>query len=271
MATLETRLGIVNNLQTPDNFLMATRASAGTGHIPVTPHALATLGMIVPYDFALDRELWRWAPPEVTLHLTRTRWSSLPVGVEQAREVGAVAEVAMLARDVAITTPGCAVYACTSGSFVRGLAGERALVEAMRSAGFPAAVTTSGALLQALEALGTSRVAVATPYDEPVTAALGDFLAAAGHRVAGSSHLGLSGRIWTVSYAETAALVRQAVTADCDVVFVSCTNLATYDLVPALEAELGLPVLTANQVTMWAALRTVGMRAVGVGALLALS
>jgi len=41
-------------------------------------------------------------------------------------------------------------------------------------------------------------------------------------------------------------------------VFLSCTNLPTYDVVPALEAELGIPVLSANLVTMWAALRVLG-------------
>jgi hypothetical protein len=31
--------------------------------------------------------------------------------------------------------------------------------------------------------------------------------------------------------------------------------MATYDLIVPLECELGKPVLAANQVTMWAALR----------------
>lgn len=236
--------------------------------VPDTPAIAATIGVVVPFDFALDRELWRWTPPEVTLHLTRTHWTPLPVGLDLAHEVGEVAEVADLSRSVVVTRPGCAVYACTSGSFVRGAAGERELVEAMRAAGFPTAVTTSGALLEALSWLGRSRVAVATPYDEPVTAALGAFLAQAGHRVVGSCHLGLTSGIWTVPYDVTADLARRAVTSDADVVFLSCTNLATYDLIPVLEAELGIPVLTANQVTMWAALRAIGARAVGDGALL---
>ena len=53
-------------------------------------------------------------------------------------------------------------------------------------------------------------------------------------------------------YAITAALVRDVTASGCEAVFVSCTNLPTYDIVAPLEAELGIPVLTANQVTMWA-------------------
>ena len=59
-------------------------------------------------------------------------------------------------------------------------------------------------------------------------------------------------------------MARQAVrAATADALFISCTNLPTYDVIPQLEAELRMPVLSANQVTMWAALRHLGTRAVG--------
>lgn len=228
------------------------------------------VGVVVPYDFALDRELWRWAPENVTLRLNRTAYSPLPVSAEQAVVVGDVEEVGRLAREVSVAEPQVALYLCTSGSFVHGRAGERALVAAMRAAGFPIAVTTSGALLEALSALDVGRVAVATPYDPAVTALLEAFLAEAGVAVSRSAHLGLSERIWTVDHATTAELVRSAVTGTEDAVFISCTNLATFDLVPVLEAELGIPVLTANQVSMWAALCTQGLRSAGTSRLEAL-
>ena len=46
------------------------------------------VGVVAPYDFALDRELWRWVPGDATLHLIRTVYSPLPVTVEQAELVG---------------------------------------------------------------------------------------------------------------------------------------------------------------------------------------
>ncbi|NEU35177.1 decarboxylase, partial [bacterium LRH843] len=27
------------------------------------------VGVVAPFDFALDRELWRWVPDDVSLHL----------------------------------------------------------------------------------------------------------------------------------------------------------------------------------------------------------
>ena len=75
----------------------------------------------------------------------------------------------------------------------------------------------------------------------------------------------MSGEIWKVPYGVTAQLIRDADSPDAQAVFASCTNLPTYDLIAPLEAELGKPVLTANQVTLWAALRRAGSTAVGPG------
>jgi maleate isomerase len=223
------------------------------------------VGVVAPYDFALDRELWRWTPGEATLHLTRTAYASLPVTVEQAEVVSDAAEAAQCTRNLVTVEPRVVAFACTSGSFVGGRDGEQALVVSMLDAGAPAAVTTSGALVEALSHLGVTRLGVATPYDAAVTARLHDFLGEVGVTVTESRHLGLSGHIWTVPYATTTRLVRDVASSGCEAVFVSCTNLPTYDVIAPLEAELGVPVLTANQVTMWASLRRVGLSALGPG------
>jgi maleate isomerase len=68
-----------------------------------------------------------------------------------------------------------------------------------------------------------------------------------------------------VPYDVTAKLVRETNTDDAAAVFISCTNLPTYDVISTLEAELGKPVLTANQVTIWSALTIIGRKGVGPG------
>jgi maleate isomerase len=135
----------------------------------------------------------------------------------------------------------------------------------MTKAGAPAAVTTSGALLTALRHLDITRIATATPYTADITAGLSSYLAEAGVDVVAASGLGLTSDIWTVPYDVTAKLVRDTDRPDAEAVFISCTNLATYDVIAPLEAELGKPVLTANQVTMWSALTIAGRKAVGPG------
>lgn len=227
--------------------------------------AQSGVGVVVPHDMVLDRELWRWARADVSLYLSRTPYSPLAVSTEMVTAISEPDLVAGTTRDLTGTGAAVHAYACTSGSFVRGVAGERAIVAAMCAAGAPAALTTSGALIEALAYLGARRVTVATPYDERLTAHLGRFLGEAGLELVGSAHLGLSGDIATVPYATTADLVRAADRPEADVVVVSCTNLATYDLIAPLEAELAKPVVTANQATMWASLRVLARRSIGPG------
>ena len=227
------------------------------------PAPQVTIGVVVPYDMALDREMWRWVPSEVSLFFTRTPFAPLPVTIEMAEHVADGAAVRAGVEDLRAVSPSGYAYACTSGSFVHGLAGERMLTQTMRAAGAPAAVTTSGALLAGLAALGVTRVAVATPYVPQVTERLARFLDEAGVTVVGSSHLGLTAGIWKVPYARTVELILEADSNDAEAVVVSCTNLATYDVIAPLERRLGKPVVTANQATLWAALGAVEQQLVG--------
>jgi maleate isomerase len=216
------------------------------------------IGVVAPFDLALDRELWRWTPDPVSLYITRTPYFEAHVGVEMAEALGDLDTIAAACRAVSIAAPAVTVYLCTSGSFVAGLAGETALRAAMEAGGARRAVTTSGALLSALAALGARRVAVATPYDAAVTERLVAFLAEAGIATTGSRHLGMGADIWRVSPGTVRELARAVHTDGADAVFLSCTNLPTHDVLPSIEADLGIPVLSANLVTMWAALRHLG-------------
>ncbi|MGH3350821.1 MAG: maleate cis-trans isomerase family protein [Nocardioides sp.] len=219
---------------------------------------LVRIAVVVPHDMVLDHELWRWAPADTGLLITRTPFTDRPVTLEMAEEISQTAVVEQAVRDLSAAEPHAYVYACTSGSFVHGRRGERRLATAMRRAGGAPAVTTSGAVLASLSAHGVSRVAVATPYDAALSARFGSFLAEAGITVVSTGDLGLSHHIWEVPYETTLGLVRAADSDAAEAVVVSCTNLATYDIIGRLETELGKPVISANQATMWAALRLVG-------------
>ncbi|MBO0843652.1 MAG: Asp/Glu racemase, partial [Nocardioides sp.] len=176
------------------------------------------VGVIVPYDFALDDELWRWAPPGVRLYVTRTPHEKYDVGLAQARAIGTPEALALAAASIATPGPLVAAYMCTSGSFVQGRDGEQRLVEAMGTSGIPAAVTTSGALIEALLHLGAMRIGVATPYDDETGGLLAFYLRAAGLTPAAVVNLGLTERIWTLTPDEICDLVRRAAQQPCDAV-----------------------------------------------------
>lgn len=244
--------------------LAATDNSSPAG-IPLGPEASQGIGIVVPYDMSLDRELWRWTPPEASLYLTRTPDELLPVTMEMVEKIADTQLIRSTAQSLRAIKAECFAYACTSGSFVRGLAAEHEIVEALKSAGAPDAVTTSGAIVEALNHLNVRRLAIATPYDEPITARFESFLAEAGFSVVGTGNLNLRLDIRVVPYNRTAELIRDVNKAEAEAVVIACTNLPTYDLIQPMEADIGKPVISANQATMWAALNRCGLTAVGPG------
>ena len=217
------------------------------------------IGIVVPHDFVLDRELWGFVTRNVTLHITRTSYRDLDVSAEMAESVSDADEVMAAVRQLGLAMPQVVTYACTSGSYVHGPAGEAQLRTVMESAGAPIALTTSGAMLAAFEALGIRRVAIATPYDADLTRRLEAFLDNAGVEVVGAAYLDLRRDIFMVDNDTVIDLVVKADSPAAEAVFVSCTNLRTFDAIEPLEARLGKPVFTANQVTMWAALQAAGV------------
>lgn len=229
------------------------------------PVAQRGIGIIAPFDLALERELWRWAPMEVSLHLARTPYEPVPVSLAMAELVSNPAHLTTATRDVLHVEPEVVAYLCTSGSFIKGLAYERSLRETICAAGALDAVTTSGALLEAIRHLDITRLSVLTPYDEVLTNKLHEFLGEAGCSVIRSDHLGLGGGIWKVNYRTIAERIVGANDPRAQAIFVSCTNLPTYDVIEPLEQALGKPVLTANQLTMWACLGRMKLPMMGPG------
>jgi maleate isomerase len=235
------------------------------GVIGFEPLAQHGIGVVAPFDFALDRELWRWAPDDVSLYMTRLPFVPVPVTVEMAAALSDLDTVRRATRDVLAPEPLVVAFACASGSFVHGAVGEKMLSGGILDAGAPAATTTSGALVESLGLLDARRIAVVTPYIDSVTDRLIGFLGEHGIDVTASVGLGLLSHIWKVGYAEVVAAVNAVDRPDAEAVFISCTNVPTYDIIAPLERMLGKPVLTANQVTMCSALRAMGSQAMGAG------
>ena len=222
--------------------------------------SLTGVGIIAPFDFVLDREYWEWMPTNVSLHITRTPFLDQQVGVDMAEQLSEDEVLTAAARELIIADPAVTVFACTSGSFVHGLAGEERCRQAMLAGGARQALTTSGALVEALSALGIRRIAVATPYDASTTTRLIEFLDEVGYETTSCAFLGLKGDIFRVSPDTVYRLVRAADCEDAEAIFISCTNLWTREVISALERELGKAVLSANQVTIWAALKAAGVK-----------
>ena len=216
------------------------------------------IGLVVPFDLAQDREYWQYVDDDVSVHITRTDYHDGPTGLALVELVSDEEEVVRGTRSLIKIEPDVVGYACTSGSFIDGLRGERRLRTAILGAGAPKAVTTSGAFLEALAALGITRVGLGTPYVGSLAQRLESFVTEGGFQPVSLVNLEVAEGIWEVGDDKVVRLAEAAMRPGAEAVFISCTNLSAIDAIAPLEARLGVPVLTANQVTMWAALRAAG-------------
>ena len=152
------------------------------------------------------------------------------------------------------------VYGCTTGSLVGGVDWEESLVGGIENETGIRTVSTGGAVVEAIIALGGGRVAVATPYTDDLNDLERAFLESRGVEVTSIRGLGLVRNldIGRTGWEDVERLAK-SVAAGSDLVFISCTNLPTIYIIGKLEKELGRQVVTSNQASMWAALRGSGI------------
>jgi maleate cis-trans isomerase len=112
--------------------------------------------------------------------------------------------------------------------------------------------TTSTAVMEAFHALEVKKMVVATPYIDWVNELEKNFFEGNGIRVLNIQGLGCRGL--DVSKVTPEAVYRFAKAQDrkeADSIFLSCMGLRTLEVLSILERDLGKPVLSSNQVTLW--------------------
>ncbi|MGW2262237.1 maleate cis-trans isomerase family protein [Streptomyces sp. NPDC004749] len=240
--------------------------------MPTTRTNGRQVGVVASFDFEREEELRRWVPDPVRCSVAYTPRVSYRSNLDLVSRLNDPAVLREPARRLAADGASAVAYLCTACSFAGGPGAEHALRDAMTASGAPRALTTMTAVVEALTAVRARRVAVVHPYQSPVERLLADHLEALGFEVVSLTSLKL-GSVAEV-YGASGQRVRQAVRAGdrpgADAVFISCTALPTYEAVAPLEGELGKPVISANQATMWSLMRSAGGRARGGGALLRL-
>ncbi|WP_369236265.1 decarboxylase [Streptomyces sp. R21] len=182
--------------------------------------------------------------------------------VDALLEMGSDERLAAGVEELRLSGAEAVVWACTSGSFVYGWKGAHDQVRTLaRRAGLPAS-STSFAFAHAVREIGARRVAVGATYPDDVAALFASFLSDAGAEVVGVRGSGIvtAAEVATWGEDEVLALAREADRPDADAVLLPDTALHTASHLPLLEATLGKPVLTANQVTVWEALRLTDRR-----------
>ena len=140
---------------------------------------------------------------------------------------------------------------------------ERRLHERTRENGAPAPVVTSaGALIEGLRALGAKKVAVIAPYMKPLTQLVVDYIEAEGIEVQDRIALEIEDNI-AVGRRDPMALVDIAAgvsTANVDALVVSaCVQMPSLAAIPVVESRVGVPVVSAAVCTAFRMLESLGL------------
>lgn len=220
----------------------------------------AKIGLITPSSNNINEpEFQRLAPEGVTVHTSRVL---LQGEMDEASYHRMAADLGRAARELATAEVDIVAYGCTAGSVIVPIP---ELVRAMSDQTGTPALVTAGTVVSALHALGARRVAMVTPYLDFVNRREVEFLA--DHDIEVTRYRGLElGRTQQerrcIGHVAPEAVYRMAIEIDspeAEAIFISCANLATLDVVEAIEAALGKPVVTSNTACFWACLRTLGI------------
>jgi maleate isomerase len=229
----------------------------------------ARIGLIVPStNSTIEVEFHRLVPEGVSVHTARMylEWAQ-DEDTHNAHVI--MNEDAMrAARALATVNPNVIVYGCTGGSFFEGPDYHKALADELFHVSKVRVVTTSTAVLVALNTLGIRKVAVATPYPDALNEAEEEFLVNNGYEVKNLKGLGLlttgtgmgPRRLGTTYPGDVYRHAIATDVPDSEGIFISCTDFRALDVVDKLEKDTGKPVITSNQVTIWHTLRTLGIR-----------
>lgn len=155
--------------------------------------------------------------------------------------------------------PDVAMWACTSGSFIDGVEHAHRQAEAIGQRLSCPASSTSLAFISALSQLGIKRVSVLASYPEATAAAFVRFLGENNVEVEELECLDASCGPHAARLGETYLMeaASRFHIRDKGALLIPDTAMPTLGIIDRLERGLSTTVLTANQVTIWEALRLV--------------
>jgi maleate cis-trans isomerase len=227
------------------------------GSVPYDP---IRLGVLVPsVNTVVEPEMYRMAPPGVTVHFSRL---PVPSGACTADNLERLEDhLDESLHSLVQAEIKAVVFACTSGSFIRGPAWDRHLIARMEKIFIPA-TTASESVISALKALRVKNLALVTPYPEAINTALEAYLVSQGIEVVTLKSFGLScsREIKQVPPQAVYEMAKSAHISRSEGILISCTDLRSISVIDRLEVETGKPVITSNQASLWRLMDLCGIR-----------
>lgn len=211
----------------------------------------AHLGIILSAgNRTLEPAFRAFAPDDMGIHVTRMQMGSagLRTGDDIAADAVRAARLLAEARVDAIDLQGTGIM------MERGPEGEKALVaEIEKATGIPC-YTATGAVVEALGALGAKRIVIVNPGNDGALARERKFLEGCGVVVLGGVAMNCGGGDHTldVTPEQWCEAAQAQNTPEADAIFLSGSHTRAVEAIAPTEAALNKAVVTSIQAALWA-------------------
>ena len=226
------------------------------------------IGVLLPSSSSVqEMDIGRALPHDITLHVARMRLNN----VDAESTLRIVQEIETESQKLADVDVDVIILPATAPSSRNGPGYDQELIKRITAASGKPATTASTALLEALRVLSVKRIVLGAPWSDTVNQSVTAFLQANSVEVLAQEALGLVRNLEIgLLDSQTAFDIGHRVNRpEADAVMLACGNWSTFGIIDRLERDLGKPVLTTNQVTLWHALKMMGTRPLdGLGVLL---
>ncbi|ACC41827.1 maleate cis-trans isomerase family protein [Mycobacterium marinum] len=205
-----------------------------------------------------------------TFHASRMRMKK--VDPQELMAMNASAERATT--ELADAAVDVMAYACLVAVMAAGPNAHRTIEErltkvASQSGGTVEVISSAGALVEGIRELGAKKIAMVAPYMKPLTSQVVDYIEAEGIEVMDVISLEVEDNraVGRLDPMRLPHIAHRLDTHDADAVVLSaCVQMPSLAAIPAAEAMLGLPVISAATATSWKILRSLGVAPVAADA-----
>jgi maleate cis-trans isomerase len=215
------------------------------------------IGLLAPSsNTTVEAEFFRILPAGVTVHTAR-----LPITQVTPNEVGAMVNaLEMEAKLLATADVDVIILGATAPSFLKGLGHDLEMIKRIEDATGKPATTTSTALIEAMRALNITRMALGSAFTPAVNTLCANFIEANGIKVVARDGLNLEDnlQIGRLDVQTAYDLGKKIDCPEAQCVALACTNWKSVDIIERLERDIGKPVLSTSQVSIWGALKKIG-------------
>ncbi|MRG86042.1 maleate cis-trans isomerase family protein [Salinibacillus xinjiangensis] len=220
------------------------------------------VGFLYPGYAAEDDypRLGKMVNPNVDVELIITEFNEDAHTVEALSEMGSNRRIVDGTKHLVGKGVQSVLWTSTSASFVRGLEGIKEQIATLEEQLNVPASTTALAFVRAAKAIGAKRVALAATYPEDVALLFKVLLESFDIEVIQFASKGIitAAEVGTLQKDEVGNLAVENDCPDADALFIPDTALHSAEWIEDLEEAVQKPVLTANQVSFWEALRLTG-------------